>query len=391
MSLADYDYPIIIKTFICNMCNKQKTCLQCNECFIMTCNDCILGTTNNPRFPKCNNCNHIFVELKIIDNRYNIVLNKYINKFYKHRTKELYKFHNVKLEETELLLQSIQEKLFTLSIIIMQDIIHDKSLYKLLKAIINVNKIILNYKKICSSAYYYKYTYLVYYEKYPVIYEINNLLFEIFIHTMYTHVCNSNEYYEPTFDKIKDYLYDYTINGNFDYSKKYHTTYINKTCDIYLIINKMTNAKSSRSCSTKLHPECSEKICKYYYNYYKDNPNYSLCTVCNKFNAIFEYCQQIYCERCKMLYDSISMKPEKFILNVFVYDISTVYFKNLNFVRAIEFTYRINERIEKIQLSSYIEKLSIKNRKLLKTNPNTESNLYKIFGPLDMILNYEKL
>lgn len=378
MSLEDYDYQIIIKTSICNMCNKQKTCIQCNDCFVMTCNDCILGTTRNPRFPKCNNCNHIFVELKIIDNRYNIVLNKYIDKFYKHVKKELYKFHDIKLEETKLLLQSIQEKLFTLSISIMHNIVTNRNLYKLLKTVIDVNKTILKYEKLCTFNNY-SYKYLPYYEQYPVIHEINNLLFEIYIHTVYKYVCNFNEYYEPTFNKIKYYLHDYTINGEFDYSKKCHETYVNRKCDIYMIIKKMTNAKSVRECSIQSHPECNEKICKYYYNYYKDNPNYLLCTVCNIFNPKFENCQQAYCRKCMILYDSITLKPEEFILNAYVYDMRAAYFTNLHFVNDIEFTYRLHERLDKIQLNSYIKKLPADIRKLLKTNISVNSNIYKIF------------
>lgn len=317
MSLEDYDYSIITKNTKCNNCNKQKLCHQCNECFVFTCDNCILGTVKKPRFPQCNNCNNIFVELSISNPNYARIINNI-----RQRIQVNYKpksYHNINIKEIDELVKDINKKLWTLSRIVIRDIKNGvKKIHKLLKDIIYIIKFIKCIKRNDNIYYHYYCHYIKININYPIIVEINNLLFEIFIYIIYKKICDNSIYYEPNFDKLKDDMSDFVNDGKFDYLKSEHIIRINKNHIIYKLIYNCVNAKNI-CISGKRHKECVSDICIFEYKYYKNNIDYSQCPKCKRYNRKFENYTQVCCSRCMLLYNFITKQIETHIINPSIY------------------------------------------------------------------------
>jgi hypothetical protein len=379
MSLEEFDYPIITKETKCNNCNKQKLCHQCNECFVFTCDNCILGTIRNPRFPQCNNCNNIFIELSISNPNYarivNII-NKRLNNNYRYKN-----FHDIKIKEIDELAKEIDKKLWTLLRIVIRDIRNGvKKIHKILVDI----KDIFKFTKNIYHPQYFGYEYMKIFIDYPIIVEINNLLFEISIYRIYKSICDVSIYYEPNFDKLKDYLSDYVSDGKFDYLKSTNCKYFNINNSIEKLIHNCINAKQSCNDDKNKHEECHSNICIFENKYYKYDIDYSQCPKCNKYNRKFENYTQIYCVKCKTIYDDISKQRETHIKNPSIYwfteycKYSYIYYTHINnglynTIIRIQFDRFIDKLISKYKNKSHKDIIHI-----IKSLPS-QSNFYMIF------------
>jgi hypothetical protein len=349
MSIEDFEYSIITKETKCNNCNKKKLCHRCNECFVFTCNKCIIGTIRNPRFPKCNNCNNIFVELSISNPNYGILLdnlNARLKNNYKYKN-----FHNIKIKEIDEIAKEIDKKLFVLSRMIIRDIRNQHNDFGKCRIICRIIKDIKHtYRssEIINNRNYVYYEYIEININYPIIIEINNLLFEFNIYKLYKKVCNEHIYYEPNFDKLKDCLCDYVNDGKFDYLKTPQFIYFDHNNPIEKLICNLVNIEYSCTNyeSKDKHKECVSNICIFDHKYYKNNIDYSQCPKCNNYRRKFENCPQIYCIKCKILYDNITKQIETHIIN------PTIYYVDAN--------YTLKNKILNIQFNKFIDKLICK-------------------------------
>ena len=368
--MEEYDYKIVTGKFKCNICEKVKLCLQCNECFVTTCSSCI-------NILKCNNCNNLFMqyELELIGYKnyeknifdINCRIRKHL-KLYYCATNKYFRWIDIKLQKINI---EIKTNIRELIRIVYNDLRanKDKKLIKLFMCIHDVQFDKYNNKYIDLEN-----------KDYDLIDKINRLICTYKIYSACKTVA-SRVIYITFNDNIEDMINEFVSSRDCIIVYKE---------DIRLLIDQVRECYYDCGISGDKHIGCGE-ICKYYLKYYEDIKDKILCTNCGTYNFKYEDCPQIYCKKCRKLYDIISGKFESFIIN----PIAIYYLGSGDYIEVTIKNYKCLQYKNSLPLHLFEEFKSRKvgkkaialgdTSKLMKIKPNLinkDSNWYKIFGEL---------
>lgn len=352
------DYKIVVDNFKCNICDKMKLCLQCNECFVTTCVGCI-------NIIKCNNCNNLFTkyELELIGfKKYKDKMNIVDREIKKHL--EMYEIDIYKYTDwTKSIKNDILDNLKKCVIELTREIFNnlnvncDKHLIKLFRQVRSMELVIITLDD------YLWYT-IEEFEKFPLIDIINQLIYTYVVYNYCSNFDNIRYIYcEFDKDKLADDI-KHTIKSRTYRTKNYFD--IKSMIDLY--------RKCYYKCGgyNKKHNECGN-ICKYYLKYYDDIKDKIICNKCNHYNFRYMEYTQIYCTNCSNIYDIISGKTESFIINpIIVYN-----YNNSNYCKHIITI--INEYKFERYLGTLRKDVADKIAECGKYEIDSELNLYKVF------------